>query len=148
MYASAKTSHLHMLLTLSYAELPAVYAEELVPLLESSFNVFWSTVLYNETVLPFCDTFLRYAPRVEVTDDGCRSGWSGAGGQWEVRELERCREWEEEAKVEGRKWKTGMGEGKRERMRGRDTEGETERIRGTGKEKGSGTGGRRGKMRG
>ena len=89
--------------SLSYAELPAVYAEELVPLLESSFNVFWSTVLYNETVLPFCDTFLRYAPRVEVTDDGCRSGWSGAGGQWEVRELERCREWEEEAKVQRRR---------------------------------------------
>ena len=66
---------------LEWAEVRAAANEALKTVLSAPFHVFWSYVLHDATLMPFVDSFLRFAPRrLRLSgDDGDGDGDDGDG---------------------------------------------------------------------
>ena len=64
---------------LEWAEVRAAPSEALKTVLSAPFHVFWSYVLHDATLMPFVDSFLRFAPRrLRLSgDDGDGDGDDG-----------------------------------------------------------------------
>ena len=64
---------------LEWAEVRAAANEALKTVLSAPFHVFWSYVLHDATLMPFVDSFLRFAPRrLRLSgDDGDGDGDDG-----------------------------------------------------------------------
>ena len=65
---------------LEWAEVRAAANEALKTVLSAPFHVFWSYVLHDATLMPFVDSFLRFAPRrLRLSGDGDDGDGDGDG---------------------------------------------------------------------